>query len=47
MFWVFSVNLDGVFERRLKTCNRGIEETQDDGNCSFKAVSCMIYQVPP
>ena len=43
MCWVFSVKLDGVLERSLKNCHRGIEETRDDGNCSFKAVSSMIY----
>ena len=38
-----SASLDNVLRRRLENYNLGIEETQGDGNCFFRAVSRMVY----
>ena len=38
-----SASFDNVLGRRLENYNLGIEETQGDGNCFFRAVSRMVY----
>ena len=38
-----SASLDNVLGRRLENYNLGVEETQGDGNCFFRAVSRMVY----